>query len=66
MKNREESGYLKNHDFDEISNHILPAQNNFPLISLGKNQKGTDEADELSYIEGKRRTSMEEDESPRQ
>ena len=39
-------------DFDDISDHILPAQNNLPLIALGKNEEGKDEQGELSYLEG--------------
>jgi hypothetical protein len=45
-------------DFDDITDHILPAQNNFPLIALGKNADGKDEADELSYIEGQKRRNQ--------
>lgn len=51
-------------DFDEISDHILPAQNNLPLIALGKNMNGQDEPDELSYIEGQK-SRNQEDEGPR-
>ncbi|MCA1062172.1 hypothetical protein QTG56_19205 [Rossellomorea sp. AcN35-11] len=46
-------------DFDEISDHILPAQNNLPTIAIGKNAEGKDEPDELSYIEGQRRIHQE-------
>ncbi|KPL61309.1 hypothetical protein [Rossellomorea vietnamensis] len=51
-------------DFDDITDHILPAQNNLPLIALGKNSEGKDEPDELSYIEGQKRRN-ESDEDPR-
>lgn len=50
-------------DFDDITDHILPAQNNFPLIALGKNADGKDEADELSYIEGQKRRNQAENDS---
>ncbi|PFA69385.1 hypothetical protein CN378_04180 [Bacillus sp. AFS015802] len=48
-------------DFDEISDHILPAQNNIPLIALGKNVEGKDEPDELSYIEGQKSRNQEDE-----
>ncbi|MCR8849173.1 hypothetical protein NQ095_12190 [Rossellomorea sp. SC111] len=52
-------------DFDDITDHILPAQNNLPLIALGKNAEGKDEPVELSYIEGqKRRNESDEDTRP--
>jgi hypothetical protein len=51
-------------DFDAISDHILPAQNVFPLIALGKNSEGKDEPDELSYIEGQK-SRNQEGEGPR-
>jgi hypothetical protein len=52
-------------DFDEISDHILPAQNNLPIIAFGKNVDGKDEPFELSYIEGQRKINQEQDENPR-
>lgn len=51
-------------DFDEISAHILPSQNNLPIIAIGKNADGIDEPDELSYIEGQRRINQENRENP--
>lgn len=60
--------YLENQtrpDFDEISDHILPAQNNLPIIAFGKNVDGKDEPFELSYIEGQRGINQEHDENLR-
>ncbi|MFI8577266.1 hypothetical protein [Rossellomorea aquimaris] len=51
-------------DFDEISDHILPSQNNLPIIAFGKNADGIDEPDELSYFEGQRRINQEHRENP--
>ncbi|BCB03158.1 hypothetical protein [Bacillus sp. KH172YL63] len=41
-------------DFAEISNHILPAQYNLPLIAIGKNAEGIDDTEDLSYVEGQK------------
>ncbi|MFI8686475.1 hypothetical protein [Rossellomorea sp. NPDC077527] len=50
-------------DFDDITDHILPAQNTMPVIALGKNADGKDEPDELSYIEGQKSRNQSNDDS---
>ncbi|MBW3114072.1 MULTISPECIES: hypothetical protein [Bacillaceae] len=52
MTDRRDINSKSHPDFDDISDHIMPAQNTLPLIALGKNEEGKDEQDELSYIEG--------------
>ncbi|WP_201715173.1 hypothetical protein [Rossellomorea arthrocnemi] len=59
MTDRKDFEGKSRQDFDEISDHILPAQNNLPLIAIGKNSNGTDEPDELAYIEGHKSRNQE-------
>ncbi|MBN8191656.1 hypothetical protein JI667_05770 [Bacillus sp. NTK074B] len=61
MNNRWDTDSKRLPDYDDISEHILPAQNTLPLIALGKNAEGKDEPDELSYIEGKMSRNQGED-----
>ncbi|TMU87976.1 hypothetical protein FGG79_07665 [Bacillus sp. BHET2] len=61
QRNRE-NGRLP--DYEEISNHILPAQYNLPFVAIGKNADGIDEPDDLSYLEGQNGFKKEQ-ENPR-
>jgi hypothetical protein len=52
-------------DFEEINDHILPAQYSNPLLAIGKNNEGKDDFDEVFFVEGKSGIDRNQDEKSR-
>ncbi|WP_064092361.1 hypothetical protein [Rossellomorea aquimaris] len=66
MRNGKDSENRSVPDYNEISHHILPAQNNIPYIAIGKNIEGNDDLQELDYVEGKRGLNKEHNDNAKQ
>jgi hypothetical protein len=52
-------------DFEEINDHILPAQYSNPLLAIGKNNEGKDDFDEVFFVEGKSGIDRNQDKKSR-